>query len=260
MSTTVTLCTDFGARDSYVAQLKGVLLRLGPADLRIIDLSHEIGAQDVREAAFFLRCALPRFPPGTIHLAIVDPGVGSARRALAAEAGGQRLVGPDNGIFGFVLDANARVHALAPPSAQSVSSTFHGRDVFAPAAARLACGEPLAALGPAIVDPVRLSWPRPIADGAKLRGEIIHVDRFGNLISNLERGALPGGRVRVSLAGRAVGALRDHYAEVRQGALLALIGSEGLLEVAVRDGAANALTCAGVGALIEVEPDGEGGG
>src|SRR5690349_4095021 len=118
----ITLTTDFGLRDSYVAQLKGVLLALGPPDLRIVDLSHEIGPQRVREAAFFLREAVPRFPPGTIHVAVVDPGVGSARRPLAAEAAGQLLVGPDNGLFGPLLRGVSRTHAIAV--ADAVSATF----------------------------------------------------------------------------------------------------------------------------------------
>jgi S-adenosyl-L-methionine hydrolase (adenosine-forming) len=257
MTATITLTTDFGTRDSYVAQLKGVLLQLGPAALRIVDLSHEIGAQNVREAAFFLRCAVPRFAPGTVHLAIVDPGVGSARRALVAEARGQYLIGPDNGIFGWLLDAGAHVHALTatPQSAPggSVSSTFHGRDVFAPAAARLARGEALAVFGPRVVDPVRLAWPQPVRSGARTSGEVVHVDRFGNLISNIERDALPAGPSWVSLGAEPIGPLRDHYAEVGQGALLALIGSEGLLEVAVRDGSAAVVMGVGVGAKVEVE-------
>lgn len=261
MGSTITLCTDFGTRDSYVAQLKGVLLQQGPADVRLVDLSHEIGPHDVREGAFFLRCAVPRFAAGTIHLAVVDPGVGSARRALVAEARGQYLVGPDNGLFGFLLDAGARVHAIASvASATTVSATFHGRDVFAPVAARLARGEPLAAFGPAIADPVRLAWPQAMVAATGARGEVVHVDRYGNLISNLERSALPSGRLRVSLAGRAVGRLRDHYAQVGEGGLLALIGSEGLLEVAVRNGSAAAVTGAGRGVLVEVALDVSVGG
>jgi hypothetical protein len=254
MNPTITLCTDFGTRDSYVAQLKGVLLQRGPAALRIVDLGHEIGAQNVREAAFFLRCAVPRFAPGTIHLAVVDPGVGSARRGLVAEANGQLLVGPDNGIFGWLLPASAQVHALASTSG-AVSSTFHGRDVFAPVAARLAHGEALSAFGPRLIDPVRVPWPQPTCAGACASGEVVHVDRFGNLITNLDRATLPAGTVRVSVGDRVVGPLRDHYAAVGQGELLALIGSEGLLEVAVRDGSAAVLTGAGIGAAIKIETD-----
>lgn len=253
MPALITLTTDFGTRDSYTAQVKGVLLRRGPPDLRILDLGHEIGAQNVREGAFFLRSVVPAFPAGTIHLAVVDPGVGSARRAIAAQASGQLLVGPDNGLFGFVLGPAARVHQIALDARAAPASTFHARDVFAPAAARLACGEALAALGPQILDPVLLAWPAPHLRAAAVHGEIVHVDRFGNLISNIERAHLPSAaHARVALSGRALGEIRDHYAEAAAGGLLALFGSDGLLEIAVRDGSAAAVTGASLGSEVVV--------
>ncbi len=256
MPPTITLTTDFGTRDSYVAQVKGVLLRLGPEGLRLVDLSHEIAPQGVREGALFLRAAVPRFAAGTIHLAVVDPGVGSGRRAIAAEAGGQRLIAPDNGLLGWLLDAGARVHRIDAQRMGSgaLSSTFHARDLFAPAAAMLARGEPLAALGEPLADPVRLPWPAPRAGTDAVHGEVVHVDRFGNLITNLERAHLPPGRAaRVRLGGHAFGALRDHYAEVAPGELLALFGSDGLLEVAARDASAARALGVGVGSPIVLE-------
>jgi hypothetical protein len=254
MAQLITLTTDFGTRDSYVAQVKGALLRLGPPDLRIVDLGHDIGAHDVREGAYFLRSVLPRFPAGTIHLAVVDPGVGSARRAIAAESCGQVVLGPDNGLLGFVLAPGARVHQIERVDAASVSSTFHARDVFAPAAARLACGETIAALGSPVLDPIVLSWPVPALRPDALGGEIVHVDRFGNLISNIERAQLVSrATARVVLDGRPIGQVRDHYAQVAPGELIALFGSDGLLEVAARDGSAAALTSAGVGSALAVE-------
>lgn len=249
----VTLTTDFGTRDSYVAELKGVLLQQGPADLRIVDLTHEIAAHDVREAAFFLRAAVPRFPAGTIHVAVIDPGVGSARHAIVAQSGGQFLVGPDNGIFAWVLDASARVHRLPVPAAASVSATFHGRDLFAPAAARLALGVAVQDLGPALADPVRLAWPEPTVEHARVIGEVVHVDRFGNLITNLERNTLPRVPLHIRLGGQPIGPLRDHYAEVSAGALIALIGGAGLLEVAARDESAAQVLGAGLGARVDVD-------
>ena len=254
MARPITLTTDFGTRDNYVAQVKGVLLRLGPPDLLIVDLGHEIAPQNVREGAFFLRSVVPRFPAGTIHLAVVDPGVGSARRAIAAESWGQVVLGPDNGLLGFVLAAGARVHEIERADPSSVSSTFHARDVFAPAAARLACGATVAALGAKVGDPVVLSWPAPTLERGVLRGEIVHVDRFGNLISNLERGSLVARpAARAVLDGRSIGALRDHYAQAAPGELIALIGSDGLLEVAARGASAAAITGAGVGSELAVE-------
>lgn len=254
MTALVTLTTDFGTRDSYVAQLKGVLLRLGPPGLQILDLSHDIGAHAVREGAFFLRGALPQFPPGTIHVAVIDPGVGSARRPIAIATSGQLLVGPDNGLFGWLLGPDARAHEIARDRGEdAVSATFHGRDVFAPAAARLARGTPLHELGAGVRDPVRLAWPEPVVSGAGVRGEVVHVDRFGNLITNVTRELLPRAPLQVRLGRRKLGGLRDHYAQVRVGTLLALVGSSGLLEVAVREGSAHDRTGAGVGARVDVE-------
>jgi S-adenosylmethionine hydrolase len=255
---TITLTTDFGTRDSYVAQMKGVLLAAGPAALRIVDLGHEIAPQHVREAALFLRSAVPRFPAGTIHLAVIDPGVGSARRPIVAEAGGQLLVGPDNGVFGWLLDAGARVHAIDPArlGLRGIAPTFHGRDLFAPAAARLARGAAPASLGDAIVDPVRLAWPQPSRSPSAVIGEIVHIDRYGNLISNLERGDLPAPPevCLVSIAGIEVGRVRTHYAEAEPEEGLALFGSAGLLEIAVRDGHAARAIGARVSSEVRVVP------
>jgi S-adenosylmethionine hydrolase len=255
-SPTITLTTDFGTRDSYVAQIKGVLLAVGPAHLRIVDLGHEIAPQDVREAAFFLRGAVPRFPAGTIHLAVIDPGVGSTRRPIAAEVAGQFLVGPDNGVFGWLLGESARVHALDPARVglRELAATFHGRDLFAPAAARLACGSALDSLGDAILDPIQLAWPRTRSAGHAVLGEIVHVDRYGNLISNLERADLPAAPAAcvVSIAGRDLGGVRTHYAEAVHGDALALFGSGGLLEIAVRDGNAAHALGASVSSAVQV--------
>jgi S-adenosylmethionine hydrolase len=254
MPAIITLTTDFGTRDSYVAQVKGVLLSLGPPALQLVDLGHELAPHDVREGALFLRAAVPRFPDGTIHLAVVDPGVGSARRALAVEVAGQRLVGPDNGLFGWSLAQGARVHQIeAPPGTSAVSSTFHARDVFAPAAARLAHGEPLAALGARVRDALTLAWPEPEAGTDAVQGEVIHVDRFGNLITNIERAHVRLTGARVVAFGRTLPAIRDHYAQVAPGELLALFGSEGLLEIAARDASAARITGAGVGSPVAVE-------
>src|SRR5262245_34010154 len=138
----VTLTTDFGTRDAYVAQMKGVLYAQGPSDLEVVDLSHELGAQQLFEAALFVRDAWPRFPAGTIHVVVVDPGVGSARRALVCSNAGQLMVGPDNGVMSLWAGADAQLFVLDPKRvvAAPLSATFHGRDLFAPAAARLAAG------------------------------------------------------------------------------------------------------------------------
>ena len=252
----VTLTTDFGTRDSYVAQMKGVLLQLGPPDLRVIDLGHEIAAQSVREAALFVRECVPRFPPGTIHLVVVDPGVGSARRPIALGWEGQLLVGPDNGVFAWLPPPSRplQAHCISAPDG-AISATFHGRDLFAPAAARLARGEPLTALGPPIADLAALPWPSAAVRGGRLCGEVIHIDRFGNAITNIDRDdprLLTAEAAQVSLGGRTIGPIRGHYAQAQAGELLALFGSSGLLEIAARDGSAAHIAAAAVGDEVAV--------
>ena len=201
----VTLTTDFGTRDSYAAQLKGVLLARC-ARLRVIDLTHDIAAHDVLEGALFLAGAVPAFPPGTVHLAVVDPGVGGARRRVAVEAAGQRIVCPDNGLLTLLAREHPieAAHELTNPDLrrEPVSATFEGRDVFAPAAAHLACGGALADLGPPVTGLARLDVPEPepTADGA--RGEVMHIDRFGNAITNIPASMLPEGPAAVRAAGR----------------------------------------------------------
>lgn len=261
MPVRVTLTTDFGTRDAYVAQLKGVLYAQGPASLEVIDLTHEIGAQDVREAALFVRAAWPRFPQGTIHLVVVDPGVGSARRALALDLHGQHLLGPDNGVMSLLFDGSERAVAIDPSrlGTGAISATFHGRDVFAPAAARLADGAALGDLGLEALGLERIALPVAKPCGSQLQGEVIHVDRFGNLITNLSRAELArwaGERgleqLRVQLAASAPLPFVHTYAAAAPGTTVALIGSSELLEIAVVQGDAAQRTGAGRGSSVSV--------
>ncbi|MDD9938551.1 MAG: SAM-dependent chlorinase/fluorinase [Myxococcales bacterium] len=250
----VTLTTDFGTRDSYVAQMKAELLRRGPVDIRLLDLSHELPPQDIEAAAFFLRYGVDRFPAGSIHLAVIDPGVGGARRALALRAGEQLLVGPDNGIFGWLRAAVTEVVELDPVrlDLEAITPTFHGRDLFAPAAAALAQGRALLEIGSptAAIEP---RWSEPSLEGGVVRGEVVHVDRFGNLISNIPRTLLADRAVvAVQLAEHALAAPCHTYADADEGAPLCLLGSEDLLEVAVRNGSAAAHFALGTGAPITV--------
>jgi S-adenosylmethionine hydrolase len=263
MRARVTLTTDFGTRDPYVAQLKGVLYARGPDDLEVVDLTHEIEAQNVREAALFLRTAWPQFPPGTIHLVVVDPGVGSARRAVAVEAAGQRMLAPDNGVLSWLLDAVAgEAQAIEIDPARlgvaTLSSTFHGRDLFAPAAARLAHGAALETLGARVTGLMRLPQPQAQRGPRGWQGEIIHVDRFGNLITNLSRAELAEALQRnqqaiIRLGNGAPLPLVRWYAEAPAGIAVVLIGSSELLEIAVRDASAQALTGARVGDKVSLE-------
>ena len=255
MSGIVTLTTDFGTRDPYVAQLKGVLLARCEG-VRVHDLTHEIAPQDVLEGALFLAAAVPTFPPGTVHLAVVDPGVGTARRAIAASVSGQHVVCPDNGLLTLLARRGGieETRSIENPSLrrEPVSPTFHGRDLFAPAAAFLACGGALEELGPPVDAPVELPLPRPRIEGERLTGEVLHIDRFGNAISNLASSdveAAAGRLIHVEAGGRLLPLART-YGDVAEGEALALIGSADLLEVAIRGG--SAATALGLGRGSEV--------
>ena len=243
----ITLLTDFGLADSYVAEVKAVLLsRAPPPGATLVDISHQVQPGDLRAAQYLLARAWHRFPAGTVHLAVVDPGVGTARRALAAEAAGHRFVAPDNGLLSF-LPAGARFVSLPiPPDA---APTFHARDVFAPAAAALAGGARLEALGAPITDAYRSPVPSPRGDGVGVVGEVLYVDRFGTLISNIPGGQVEPG-VRIRVAGTDVGGLRRTFGDVERGTLVAFVGSGGTVEIAVRDGSAARLLGVGVGAEV----------
>jgi S-adenosyl-L-methionine hydrolase (adenosine-forming) len=232
MAALITLLTDFGTADGYVAEIKGVLYSLAP-EATIVDLSHEIPAHDTELARLTVARYWRRFPSHTVHLIIVDPGVGTSRAALAVQSDGRFLVGPDNGVLSpALLLGDASVVAL--PVSPAASRTFHGRDVFAPAAAALANGATLASLGAPHDQPmVRRTREAIKRDDGAILGEVIAIDRFGNAITNLI-GVRSG---VVAAAGRPV-PVRATYADVATGSPVALVGSSGLLEVAVRDGSA----------------------
>ncbi|HEX7123563.1 MAG TPA: SAM-dependent chlorinase/fluorinase [Gemmatimonadaceae bacterium] len=228
----ITLLTDFGTADGYVAEIKGVLLSAVPNG-QIIDISHDIPPQDVEAARLALARYWRRFPAGTVHLVVVDPGVGTARPALAVQAEGRLLLGPDNGVLSPAL-LMPGVRAVSIPVPVGASPTFHGRDVFAPAAAALARGAALESIGTPARSPIVLRTPEPVREGdGVLRGEVISVDRFGNLVTNFI--AVRAGVVEI--AGKAI-PLRRTYGDVQPGELVAMVGSSGLLEIAVRDGSA----------------------
>jgi S-adenosyl-L-methionine hydrolase (adenosine-forming) len=255
----ITLLTDFGQQDAYVGILKGVILTINP-DVRLVDLSHEVPPQEILSAAFMLRSAWGYFPPGSIHLAVVDPGVGSRRRAMAAACGEQFLVGPDNGLFSLIF-AEPGPHTLINLEnpryfLPRVSTTFHGRDIFAPVAAHLSLGVPLTDLGPALSDPVRLDWPIPKFGEKEITGQIVACDRFGNLISNIPfeklESWLQGGSAKFRIHKQEISDLAATYSEVLPGTLLALGGSHGYLEIACRQDSAARVLGAGVGDQIGV--------
>jgi S-adenosylmethionine hydrolase len=257
----IALLTDFGTADGYVGVMKGAMLGIAPG-AQLVDLTHEIAPQDVAGAAWVLHTSWRSFPAGAIFLCVVDPGVGSARRAIALAAGGHRFVGPDNGLFSYVLRDAAPEQAVALENARyrlpSPSATFHGRDIFAPAAAHLAAGVALDALGPP-VDPatlVRLPLAAPERRADLLVAHVLHIDRFGNLVTDLDPAqtdtilADPG--ITVELAGRPVTARAQTFADAPPGVPALLRDSSGHLAIILRDASAAALLGAKRGAELVI--------
>jgi S-adenosylmethionine hydrolase len=247
----IALLTDFGLTEHYVGVMKGVIAGIAPA-AATIDISHHVPPQSVLAGQWLLRASVRYFPPASVILAVIDPGVGTSRRPLAMLSGGRFFVGPDNGLFTpwFSGDWQAIELRSAGHRLPAVSATFHGRDVFAPAAAYLAAGTSLADLGPPLTDPVRLLPPEPVNGGSgTIVGEIVYVDHFGNLISNIA--AEPHGLVLIKGCRLPV---RETYEAVAPGEALALVGSEGQLEIAVRNGSAATTLQAGPGERVAWSP------
>jgi len=249
----ITLTTDFGETSYYLGALRGALYRLCP-EARLVDITHHIASFSPLEASFVLSHACPEFPPGTIHLAVVDPGVGGLRRPLIIRTERYAFVGPDNGIFTPFLDGSERVYRIRTEGEES--PTFHGRDVFAPAAARLACGESAEAIGELTSGAVRLHLPRPRREGQSILGQVLMLDRFGNCITNVHRRDLEslGASILVHMGTVRVRGLARSYHEGVVGEPLALIGSSGHLELAVVQGSAGAQLGIGRGARVRVTP------
>jgi hypothetical protein len=243
----VTLTTDFGLRDSYVAQMKGIILRTA-LRVTIVDVTHAISRHSIIQAAFVIADLWRMYPDGTAHVVVVDPGVGTDRRPIALEVDGQYFIGPDNGVFSHILDAaehdglSWRGVVLTNPDywrSREISATFHGRDIFAPAAAHLVNGTHLPHLGDPLENPDRLALPSYEEAAGAIRGEIIYVDSFGNCVTNIPARVLPPpGDVGVAIACGSLTALPfvPTYGIVGEGEALALIGSHGYLEIAVRRG------------------------
>lgn len=255
----VTLTTDFGLEDGYVAAMRGVILTLGPS-LTVVDVSHAIAPQAIRQAAYVLSTAAPYYPPDTVHVVVVDPGVGSVRRPMALRCELGVFVGPDNGVIPAALEFLGDTGAWQAAHlterrywrSADASATFHGRDIFAPVAAHLALGASLSDVGEGLPDPVRLPDVRLTrTEDGDWAGVVIHVDHFGNLITNIGGEVATPGGARVEVAGISVPLART-YADVAVGQALAYVGSSGLVEVAVRDGSAAARLGVGVGAAVKL--------
>lgn len=269
----ITLTTDFGLADSYVGTMKGVILGINP-DAAIVDVTHEVPPQDVRAGAYALDAAWDAFPPGTVHLAVVDPGVGTERLPIAACGPGATFVGPDNGTLSYVL---ARAGAPRPDAApfvpasvtlpdgwsayhlteraywrEPVSSTFHGRDIFAPVAAHLSAGLAPSALGPRLTHVTAFAVPVAVESDGRIEGCVQHVDRYGNLVTNIGEALLSAadGALTVGIGGREVTGLSTSFQG--EGPLVAVIGSGGWLEIAVPNGSAARELAAGIGDAVVV--------
>jgi S-adenosylmethionine hydrolase len=245
----VTLTTDFGLSDHYVGAMKGVILGICPR-AQIVDISHEVTPFEIAQGAYLLAQAYGCFPKRTVHIAVVDPGVGSARRAILVEAAGQYFVGPDNGIFAMAMAReNHKVRAISSARyfRHPVSRTFHGRDVFAPVAAHLAAGVSAARMGKIIQDVVHLEF----APGQG-RGRVLHVDRFGNIVTSLRAADFLGQGLSLAIGRRRISTLVRHYAECSPGRLFLIEGSAGYIEISMNRGSAAGRIGCGVGAAVTV--------
>ena len=253
----ITLTTDFGTADHYAGTMKGVILGIAP-QTRIVDISHEIRPFQIAQGAYVVAQACRYFPPKTIHVVVVDPGVGSARRPILAEIAGHYFVAPDNGVLSMVFDGAEKVRHITAARyfLQPVSHTFHGRDVFSPAAAHLAAGVPAARFGKRIADYARLDFFRPTRTGKHFwTGLVLHIDRFGNLITNFHIGEFPNLPARpfeLNIGLRRLTRLISAFSEAQPGELAAIIGSSGYLEVVANQASAEKLLACEPGSPAEL--------
>jgi S-adenosyl-L-methionine hydrolase (adenosine-forming) len=260
MSATITLTTDFGAGSPYVAAMKGVMLGINPA-ARLIDLSHEVSPQDMTHGAVLLAETTTWFPAGTIHVAVVDPGVGTARRLLHARIGDQNYLAPDNGLLSLLAKRTRPVRIVELANSEywlpAVSNTFHGRDILAPVAGQLSLGLEPERLGPIVSDLIMLDWPEAKAGDRRIEGEVRWIDHFGNLITNIPSSMLesagPHSDLRISCFGKQIHGTISSYGARTPGELTALVGSSGFLEIAVVNGSAAKMLNAAAGAPVVVE-------
>ncbi|MGB0650265.1 MAG: SAM hydrolase/SAM-dependent halogenase family protein [Rhodothermales bacterium] len=256
----LTLTTDFGSQDGYVAAMKGVMLGINP-DLKLVDVSHDIAPHDIMDGAFVLRTVAEAFPNGTVHLAVVDPGVGSSRKAIAMKYRNQLFVGPDNGLFSLLLAGQSaeKVVELDQPRFwrdATISTTFHGRDIFAPIAARLASGLSLSSAGTPITSIKSLHWALPISDDQGIQGWVVHIDRFGNCITNIARDQFEShrrSRTFKCYAGTSIIASNSEtYSDVDPGEPTVLFNSQDMLEIAIHKGSASSMLNIRKGAPVNI--------
>ena len=254
----ITLTTDFGLADPFVGMMKGVVLGIAPM-VQLVDVTHDIASYDILEAALVIHSSYRYFPEGTIHVVVVDPGVGSDRRPMAAAAHGQFFAAPDNGVLSLILDTDPA--EPLPPAYRitnrslfqgPVSRTFHGRDIFAPVAAHLARGTPIESVGPRIVDFIKKPFPRPRVQGDRVLGTVLRIDKFGNIITNLRPENL-GDDFSIQVAGLSITRLCSNFSEADPGEFVAIEGSTGFIELALNQGSAAERLNVERGTEIELE-------
>jgi S-adenosyl-L-methionine hydrolase (adenosine-forming) len=249
----ITLTTDFGLSDPFVGIMKGVILAITP-NAQLVDISHDVPSYDIAEATFMVESMYRYFPDGTVHIVVIDPGVGSARRPLAAAAQGHLFVAPDNGVLSTVLETEAYHIQNDRLFLNPVSQTFHGRDIFAPVAAQLAAGTPIESVGPRIRDFVRKPLPVPRREGGKIVGSVLRIDKFGNVITNVRRSDFSP-KFTIRIAGSTVERFCATFSDADPGQLVAIEGSTGYIEIALNQGSAAERLNVSSGAEIEVESD-----
>jgi len=258
----VTLLTDFGTKDHYVASMKGVILKVNPR-CQVVDITHEVNPQDIAEGAFILANAYSYFPEGTVHLAVVDPEVGGKRNPLLIVTERYFFVGPDNGLFSLVLQREEikEVYCLTKKRffLREVSSTFHGRDLFSPVAGHLTLGVSPPSFGQKIDSWKTIGFPTPVLKPGRIEGQVIHIDSFGNLITNIEGKQLnlfkKDQPFSIFIGRRQIKGIRKGYWDAIRGELVCLIGSAGFLEIAVREGDARRMLKVRKGSCVEIRID-----
>lgn len=255
----LTLTTDFGGGSPYVAQMKGVILSINP-DASLVDITHDIAPQNVRQGALVLEEVTHRFPQGTIHVAVVDPGVGTERKIVCAQIAGHHYVAPDNGLLSRVALVESPTLIVSFSNHEywlpEISRTFHGRDIMSPVAARLSLGTPMEKFGQPINELTMLSWPKVEIEANRITGMVIAIDSFGNLITNIQAQVLTAtgelSSAAVTCAGEATHGIVETYGKSSLGSLVALVGSAGKLEIAVVEGSAAQKLHAKTGDIVTV--------
>lgn len=253
----ITLTSDFGLQDYYVAAMKASILEVNP-NVRLIDISHQIPPQDIMAGAWVLRNSAFLFPKGTVHLAVVDPGVGTDRKPVAVEIDGHYFIGPDNGLFSLLNDEQYSAFEITNKQfySERQSNTFHGRDIFAPAAAHLSANKDLHAMGKPVDELVSYRWASPITDDEGIQGMVLHIDHYGNLISNITAEQLrvvqQRGNFKIYVGSAILKKVNTTFADVSDGEPAAIIGSSGMLEVIINKGNASEMLSVQKGAAISV--------